>query len=143
MTQNFSFHNSNVTPPPKIPQDKLIPIILRLKDNYNLWQQILAIFPKANRFTLGSKIDEIFLKTIEYCFLASYASNQEKIILIDRGSARIDLLKLFLQLAWEIKAIENNQYTNISHSIYEIGRMLGGWKKSLLQKTPENISREK
>jgi hypothetical protein len=114
----------------------LIPVILKLKDNYNLWQKILAIFPKANRFTLGSKIDEVFLNALEYCFLASYANIQEKPILIDRASARIDLLKLLLQLAWEIKAIETNKYAELSGAICEVGRMLGGWKKSLLQKTP-------
>jgi hypothetical protein len=120
----------------------MIPVILKLKDSYNLWQQSLAIFPKANRFTIGSKIDEVFLNSIEYCFLASYANLQEKPLLLDRGIARIDLLKLLLQLAWEIKAIDTNKYTILSKSIHEVGRMLGGWKKSL-QKTPENVSREK
>jgi hypothetical protein len=121
----------------------MIPVILKLKDSYNLWQQYLAIFPKANRFTLGSKIDEVFLKSIEYCFLASYANTQEKPALLDRGIARVDLLKLLLQLAWEIKAIDTNKYTAISQSVHTVGRMLGGWKKSLGQKTPEKITREK
>lgn len=124
-------------------QLKLVPVILKLKDSYALWQQYLAIFPKANRFTIGSKIDEIFLNSIEYCFLASYANIQERPLLLDRGIARIDLLKLLLQLAWDIKALNSQQYTHISQSIYEVGRMLGGWKKSLIEKTPESLSREK
>ncbi len=135
--------NPEVAPPRNLLQPKLIPVILKLKDSYSLWQQYLAIFPKANRFTLGSKIDEIFLNSIEYCFLASYANIQDKPLLLDRGIARIDLLKLLLQLAWEIKAIDTNKYINLSQIIFEIGRMLGGWKKSLLEKTPLHNTEEK
>ena len=130
-------------PPPGGSQLKLAPVILKLKDSYNIWQGYLAVFPKANRFTIGSKIDDIFLNTIEYCFLASYANMTDKAGLLDRGIARLDLLKLLLQLAWEIKALDANKYTIISQSLSESGKMLGGWKKSLQLKTPENLFREK
>ncbi|MCX6717131.1 MAG: four helix bundle protein [Candidatus Taylorbacteria bacterium] len=115
---------------------KLAPVITKLKDSYGLWQKYFAIFPKANRFTLGSKIDQIFLSTIEYCFLASYANQTEKSIFMDKGISRLDLLKLLIQLAWEIKAITSNDYITISQSLSEAGQQLGGWKKSTLQKTP-------
>lgn len=124
-------------------QPKLAPVIIKLKDSYNIWQKYLAIFPKANRFTLGSKTDDIFLNTIEYCYLASYANINERPLLLDRGIARLDLLKLLIQLAWEIHALTTNNYITISQSLSEAGQQLGGWKKSLPQKTPENISREK
>jgi len=117
--------------------------VLKLKDAYGLWQKYLGDFPKANRFTLGSKIDSIFLNAIEYCFLASYSPLSEKLPLIDRGIARIDLLKLLIQLAWDIRAIDTKKYAQISEQLIEIGRMLGGWKKGLQAKTPIQGGREK
>jgi hypothetical protein len=129
-------HSTERTPPPTIRQPKLIPVVLKLKDAYGLWQQYLTHFPKANRFTLGSKIDEIFLHAIEYCFLASYSTRAEKLVLVDRCVARVDLLKLLLQLAWEMQALDTKKYTRLSECLAEVGRMLGGWRKQLQNKTP-------
>lgn len=106
-------------------------MVLRLKDTYNLWQKILTHFPKQNRYTLGNKIDEVFLLAIEYCFLASYANRETKIIHLERCISRIDLLKLLLQLAWEIQALDTNKYSALSTELQEVGRMLGGWRKGL------------
>jgi len=113
-----------------------VPVVLKLKDAYGLWQKHLVDFPKANRFTLGSKIDDVFLNAIEYCFLASYASIEEKPILLNRAISRVDLIKLLLQLAWNIRAIDTKKYTALSEALAEVGRMLGGWRKNVEKKTP-------
>jgi len=96
-----------------------------------VWQEYLLHFPKQNRYTLGSKIDEVFLLAIEYCFLASYASKDTKLIHLERCISRVDLLKLLLQLTWEIRALDTKKYTVLSEQLQEVGRMLGGWKKGL------------
>lgn len=131
----LSFHMPSKNPF-AVNQPKLIPVVLKLKDAYGLWQGYFQHIPKANRFTLGSKIDAVFLDTIEYCFLASYTRMPEKIAFIDRALSRTDLLKLPLQLAWEIKIIDGRKYADLGGSLSEVGRMLGGWKRSLTQKTP-------
>jgi hypothetical protein len=41
------------------------------------------------------------------------------------------LLKFFLQVAWEIKALDNKKYIRLSEKLDEIGKMLGGWLKSI------------
>ena len=117
------------------------------------WTSFLFLLPFRNsfhaeskfsiRFTLGSKIDEIFLSSIEYCFLASYSKITEKIILLDRCISRVDLLKLLIELAWDIHALDNKKYAEISERLFEIGRMLGGWRRQLINKTPPTISSEK
>ena len=122
---------------------KLIPVILKLKDAYGIWQNYLVSFPKANRFTIGSKIDSVFLDAIEYCFIASYTHTSQKQIVLDKGISRVDLLKLLLQLAWEIKALDTKKFIHLSESFVEIGKMLGGWKRQLIKQTPEINSREK
>lgn len=118
-------------------------MVLSLKDAYGIWQQYLTDFPKANRFTLGSKIDDVFLAAIEYCFLASYSSSAEKQVWIDRGIARVDLLKLLMQLAWDIKAFDDKRYVHLSEQLAQVGRMLGGWRRQIINKTPDHAGREK
>lgn len=118
-------------------------MVLKLKDTYNIWQKYLTQFPKANRFTIGSKIDVLFLEAVEYTFLASYTHTLEKQILLNKSISKIDLIKLLLQLSWEIKALDNKKYTHLAEQFSEIGKMLGGWKRQLQNKTPGNKSQEK
>jgi hypothetical protein len=115
----------------KIQQTKLVPVVLKLKDSYIIWQKYLPNFPKQNRYTLGNKIDEAFLHAIEYCFLASYASKETKIQHLDRCISRVDLLKLLTQIAFETYAFDVKKYTQLSIELQEVGRMLGGWRRGL------------
>jgi hypothetical protein len=96
-------------------------------------------FPKTERYGLGRRIDILFLEILEISFTASYLPPEQKIILLGKTISRLDVLKFFLQLSWENKLIPNEKYIEISENLEEIGRMLGGWRKGLLQKkTPVN-----
>ncbi len=127
----------------KTQQTRLIPVVLKLKDTYNIWQAYLSSFPKTNRYTIGSKIDILFLEAIEYAFLASYTHTEEKRLFLNKSISKIDLVKLLLQLSWEIKALDNKKYAHLAERFAEIGKMLGGWKRQLLNKTPEAMPQEK
>jgi hypothetical protein len=119
-------------------------VVLKLKEVYKIWQNSLNHFPKSHRYTLGSKIDDLFLTSIEYCFLASYSTIGEKIPIIDKAISRVDLIKLMLQLGFEIKALDTKKYVHLSENLYDMGKMLGGWKKQVMQKkSQDNVSREK
>ncbi len=68
----------------------------------------------------------------------------EKQNLLQKGIGQIDLLKLLLELCWEIQALDTKKFTHISLELVEIGKMLGGWKRQLLSKTPvQQTGREK
>ena len=131
------------TPPPQFSQTNLVPVVLKLKDVYGIWQSYLPHFSKQARHTLGKRIDDTCLNAIEYSFLASYSKNSEKIILIDRAISRVDLVKILLLLAWESKFLDTKKYTHISGVLEEVGRMLGAWKRQQVQKTPSIKKGEK
>jgi len=143
MSNLDSSHTSKSTPPRNFQPVKLIPVVLKMKETYGLWQQYLIHFPKSHRYTIGSKIDTVFLDAIEYCFLASYTAQNQKIVVLERSISRIDLLKLLMQLAWDIKALDTNKYVQLSEPLSEIGKMLGGWRRQLTNKTPEVLPQEK
>lgn len=121
----------------------MVPVVLKLKDTYGVWQEYLSHFPKSHRFTIGSKIDTLFLEAIEYTFVGSYTNISEKSPFVNKSIIKVDLIKLLLQLAWETKALDNKKYIVLSEQFAEIGKMLGGWKKQLTNKTPAGIPQEK
>lgn len=88
-------------------------------------------FPKDSKYTLGDKIDSLLLEIIELVVSGSYSDKLEKLIFLKRASFKLDLLKFFLQLAWEIKVLDNKKYILLSERLDEIGKMLGGWIKAI------------
>lgn len=140
MNEFLPSHSPKSAPPRTIAQPHLVPVVLKLKGAYGVWQNYLSHFPKANRFTLGSKIDDVFLATIEYCFLASYSPVAEKMTYVDRAISRIDLVKLLFELSWDIRALDSNKYVHLSEMIAEAGKMLGGWRRQLAQKEKTRVT---
>lgn len=96
-----------------------------------MWHEILPDFPKDSKYTLGQKIDSCFLETTENIFKAGYADGVEKLVFLKRASTKLDLLKFFLQIAWELKSLDNKKYILLSEKLNEVGKMLGGWIKSI------------
>lgn len=112
-----------------------MPVIQKLKQTYKLWQESLPHIPKTTRYSLGLKIDKLFLETIEIALVAIYVSPNEKILFVRKASAKIDFLKFFLQILWEIKAMDNKKYIEFANQLNEIGKMFGGWSKQLQKRT--------
>ncbi|MBI3627113.1 four helix bundle protein [Candidatus Uhrbacteria bacterium] len=114
-------------PPPQV----RLPIIAKLISAYRQWQEWLGHFPKNSKYTLGSKIDDLFIEIIENIFTASYLPSGQKLPLLQKASSKLDLLKFFLQISWEIKALDKNKYIRLSEPLNEVGKMLGGWSKQI------------
>jgi len=111
-------------------------VILKGKEAYQSWLVLHRNFPRTERYNLGRRIDLVFLEVLELSFTASYLPPEQKIIFLSKAISRLDILKFFLQLAWENKLIPLKKYSGLSQNLHEIGRMLGGWKKGLQKKTP-------
>ena len=60
----------------------------------------------------------------------------EKLPTISAAIKKLDGLKFLLRIAWEIKVLDSVKYAALSEPLFEIGKMLGGWKKGLDTKTP-------
>ncbi|MBI2797682.1 four helix bundle protein [Candidatus Saccharibacteria bacterium] len=108
-----------------------LPILQKCTDAYKLWHSFLGDLPRLSRFTLGVKIDSLFTDTIELILLAGYASKPQKAALVAQASTKLDALKFFVQVAWELKVLDNKKYLRVSEPLTEVGKMLGGWRKQL------------
>ena len=100
-----------------------------------MWHSYAKDFPKTSRYSLGGKIDNLFADLIESAYTAGYLPKTEKLPFISQSINKLNLLNFFMQIAWELKAINNNKYQNISLSLNEIGRMLGGWRNKIQNET--------
>jgi len=120
------------TPPPR----GLPGVILKKKGVYRARRLLLRDFPKVERLGVGTKIEQTFLILLEFTFTAAYLPPDLKIITLGKTISKLDVLKFFMQLAWEEKLIPTEKYVYLSTQLEEIGRQLGGWKKGLQAKTP-------
>jgi hypothetical protein len=84
-----------------------------------------------SRYTIGTRIDKLFLDITELVIKAIYAPRERKCIFVTEANSTLDVLQLFLKIAWEMKLLENKKYSAISTPLTEVGKMFGGWKKQL------------
>ena len=122
--------------PSKPPPSSTLPIIQRLIVVYKIWHEIVPHFPKRSKYTLGNKIDSVFIEALELIFIATYLPRDLKPSYIQKAIGKVDLLKFFLQISWEINSLEDKKYITISEPLNEIGRMLGGWYRQSTRPSP-------
>lgn len=101
-----------------------------------MWHGYLQHFPRLSRYTIGVKIDALFSEITELILQAGYSAKPQKLAVVLRASMKLDALKYFLQMAWEMKMIDNKKYVHLSGPLVEIGKMLGGWRKQLQSTAP-------
>lgn len=111
-------------------------ILGKIRESYALWFRAIVDFPRPHRFGLGGEIEKRFLKIMETISRAVYQPRPEKYRLLTEMIIELDGLKLFLAVAWENKCLSNQRYGELSERLDEVGRMIGGWKKGLENKTP-------
>jgi hypothetical protein len=93
-----------------------------------------AAFPKSHRFTFGERIDNLTLDCIELCLEAIYLPPSAKKSPLLRLNIQLEKLRVFWRMVSEKKWISLNQVTFVISKIDEIGRMTGGWIKTLSPK---------
>jgi len=129
-----------VSPPPQ----KLVPVLQKIKNSYSTWYKYFQILPKPHRYTLGQKIDNLFVEIIEAVAIASFLSKEEKQLWIKLAIRKLETLKILLMVLWENNSIEDKKYIILSTPLDEIGKMLGGWNGQLTkQNSPAMKAEEK
>jgi hypothetical protein len=109
----------------------LLPVLHKLKTVYLLWYNYYQILPKEHRYSLGIKIDNLFVEIMEAISLAGFLPKGEKQPYVRLSIRKVDTLKILLMILWETKSIDNKKYIALSVPLDEVGRMLGGWNGQL------------
>ncbi len=104
-----------------------------------LWMNISPHIAKGARYTIGARIENKFLDLLEFSYTAYFTEKEKKQEKIKECILITDTLKFLVSVAWEGKLISNKQCEDIAIKLEEIGKMLGGWRKSL--NNPEKKNR--
>lgn len=108
-----------------------IPIFKKAYELYKTLHEFRRLVPKQDRFTIFERIDTITLDIIENILLASSQQKSAKLPALERASLKLNMLRVFIRLMKDTKAIDNKKYVAAETTINEIGRMLGGWIRSV------------
>ncbi|OGH15099.1 MAG: hypothetical protein A2860_00205 [Candidatus Levybacteria bacterium RIFCSPHIGHO2_01_FULL_37_33] len=108
-----------------------IPIFAKLYEFYKNLSVYILSFPKIKRYTIGQKLDKTTLEIFKNIISAAYISGEQKLPAIEKAITNVNFLKILIRLAKDTKALDNKKYILLEQDLQEIGRMLGGWKKSV------------
>ena len=103
-------------------------IIIKTYDLYTNFYIELRKWPKPERYNLGQRSEELILTILEMLIAAS--RTQAKSQLLRQANLKLQVLKILIRLAKDIKVMEKRKYLFFQKKLLEIGRMLGGWLKS-------------
>lgn len=113
------------------------------KKNYELYKSLngmRATVPKQDRYVVWQRVENTSLDLTELLLHATALYKTEKLPVLDKASAKLNLLRVLIRLSHDTKAIDGKKYTTIQQQIDEIGRMLGGWIKSIKAEGTQNAS---
>ena len=125
------------------PGSTTLPILDKVKATYKTWLPLRRNFPRTEQFGIGAKVDGLFMDLLETLRLATFTSGSEKVALLQKGILKTDSLRFFIQLCWEADLLTSNQFLPLGEAIETIGKMVGGWKRGYVTKTPTVMAGEK
>jgi len=118
------------------PPQRLLPLRERIKAAYLLWHEYHSTLPKTHRYSLGNKIDELYIQAIEAISAAAFLPREEKLPYVRLATRKIDAIKLLLLILWESHSLNTKKYAALSEKMDEVGKMLGGWQGQLQKLDP-------
>ncbi len=112
-----------------------VPIFKQTYDLYKTFYGYRNLIPKQDRYAIYERCESLILDVLENILVASKLSktDKEKPATLERASAKLNLLRVFIRLMKETRAIDAKKYLALQAAIDEIGRMLGGWIRSTRQ----------
>lgn len=108
-----------------------IPILKKSYDLYKTFHEYRKLVPKHDRYTVHERGERLILDVIESFFYAGYSRSANKPLTLEAASAKLNLLRLIIRLMKDSGTLQSKQYIRLQEIIDEVGRMLGGWLRSI------------
>lgn len=106
-----------------------VPIFYECFELYKAIHNSRNSLNKMDRFSIWQRCENTSLDLIENISLASASKDKNPYLI--QASTNLNLLRVFIRLCKETKSIDNKKYLSLQTRIERIGKMLGGWLKSL------------
>ncbi len=86
-------------------------------------------FPRDQKFVLGDRIETKLLDVQEECLRAYYSRDKRGHLL--EANLQLEVARHLVRLASALKLFSNHTYGVLAAKMDEVGRMIGGWLKSI------------
>ena len=87
------------------------------------------MFPKSERFRMARRLEDTAFAFYEALMIATRA--QEKHPVLVGADLELNKLRLYIRLSRDRKLTSPRQYQYAAERLTEIGKLLGGWLKTL------------
>lgn len=91
----------------------------------------LAKFPRDQKFLLADRIETKVLDAQEHCLRAYYS--KRKVEHLHEANLCLEIVRHLVRLAHGLRYLSAQRYGVIAERVDEVGRMIGGWLRSLRQ----------
>ena len=89
-------------------------------------------FPRSQRFVVTQRLQNAVLNFQESIIEANALRGALRVDKLRVADAELRKVRLYLRLCERWKWMNTGQYRHVSGMVAEIGKLLGGWKKSSL-----------
>ncbi len=100
---------------------------------YILIHNNIEKFPKRDRYTIGKRLEENILETIELTLLAKSKNQASCLLILNKIDTKLKFIKILIRIGHNIKAIDQNKFIYLQEQTIELGKILGGWIKNTKQ----------
>jgi hypothetical protein len=87
----------------------------------------IAKFPRSHKFTLGDRIINLALDTLQLLIKATY--RKQKVELLQDANLNLEQLRYLIRLCKDLNLLNLKSYEYASKQINEVGKLIGGWIK--------------
>lgn len=91
----------------------------------------IAKLPRQHKFTFGDRVQNHLSDLLEILIEAYYAPSAQKKALLVRTNILLEKTRYYFRLGFDLGLYDSIRYNNLAARVDEIGRMCGGWLKSL------------
>lgn len=108
-----------------------LPVINRTQELYEAASKITEKLPAGQRQTIGRRLEEAVLQLLELLIMAKYAPSAQKGPYLIKSSAVVEIIHFQFRILLTQKLANETTLHQLQAKVAEIGRMLGGWRKSV------------
>jgi len=108
------------------------PIFTRTYDLLRWLIPATVKFPRSQRFVLARNVQRTALKFQERLIEAAY--DDQPLGQLKKADVLLTKLRFYLRLCRDLELLSLGQYAHVIRMVSEVGRLLGGWMKTVSEK---------
>lgn len=114
-----------------MPEEKMV-IFTRTYDLLTWFLPLSESFPRSQRFVVTQRLQNAVLKFQELIIEANAVRGTNRTEKLRDADTELRKVRLYLRLCEKWEWISVGQYRHVSQMVAEIGKLLGGWLKTVM-----------